>query len=102
MAVLLAGWPGLSRAAEALPAQAAALAAAAAVQTEAAPAGHAEHGLTPNAMPVFRNGFLVTNSMIVTWGVALLIILFAQMATRSIKLVPTGAQNFWEWLVESL
>jgi F-type H+-transporting ATPase subunit a len=32
----------------------------------------------------------------------LAVILFAQIATRNIKTVPTGAQNFWEWLVESL
>ena len=47
-------------------------------------------------------GFVVTNSMFVTWLVAAGMILFAQMATRKIKPVPTGAQNFWEWLVESL
>ncbi len=44
----------------------------------------------------------VTNSMVVTWIVAAGIILGAQIATRKIKPVPTGAQNFWEWLVESL
>lgn len=44
----------------------------------------------------------VTNSMVVTWFVAAGIIVGAQMATRKIKPVPTGAQNFWEWLVESL
>jgi F-type H+-transporting ATPase subunit a len=46
--------------------------------------------------------FAVTNSMLVTWVVAAGIIVFAQMATRNIKPVPSGAQNFWEWLVESL
>src|ERR1700677_2777764 len=45
---------------------------------------------------------LVTNSMLVTWIVALLIIVFAQIATRNIQQVPSGIQNFWEWLVESL
>ena len=40
--------------------------------------------------------------MLVTWIVAAGIIVFAQMATRKIKAVPSGAQNFWEWLVESL
>ena len=40
--------------------------------------------------------------MLVTWVVALGIIVFAQIATRKIKAVPSGAQNFWEWLVESL
>ncbi len=40
--------------------------------------------------------------MVVTWGVAALLIIFAQVATRNIQAVPSGAQNFWEWLVESL
>jgi len=46
--------------------------------------------------------FAITNSMLVTWIVAAAIIVFAQLATRNIKAVPSGAQNFWEWLVESL
>jgi F-type H+-transporting ATPase subunit a len=67
-------------------------------------AAHAEHseGL-PAAAPHIRVGpFSVTNSMIMTWFVALGIIVFAQIATRDIKAVPQGAQNFWEWLVEGL
>jgi F-type H+-transporting ATPase subunit a len=44
----------------------------------------------------------VTSSMLVTWIVALSIILSARLATRNMKQVPGGAQNFWEWLVESL
>jgi len=46
--------------------------------------------------------FAVTNSMLVTWIVAAGIIVFAQIATRRIKPIPSGIQNFWEWLVESL
>jgi F-type H+-transporting ATPase subunit a len=46
--------------------------------------------------------FAITNSMMVTWIVAAGIILFAQLAMRHVKPVPTGAQNFWEWLVEGL
>ena len=30
------------------------------------------------------------------------LIVFAQIATRNIQQVPSGTQNFWEWLVESL
>src|SRR5438046_3666416 len=40
--------------------------------------------------------------MLLTWVVAAGIIVFAQLATQEIKPVPSGAQNFWEWLVESL
>jgi F-type H+-transporting ATPase subunit a len=47
-------------------------------------------------------GLPVTNSMLVTWIVALGLIIFAQIATRNVKDVPEGVQNFWEWLVESL
>jgi F-type H+-transporting ATPase subunit a len=46
--------------------------------------------------------FTVTNSMFVTWIVAIAIIVFAQTAMRKVKPVPSGAQNFWEWLVEGL
>src|SRR5262249_43765103 len=47
-------------------------------------------------------GLPVTNSMVVTWIVALGLIVFAQVATRNMKQIPEGAQNFWEWMVESL
>src|SRR5438045_8760025 len=67
-------------------------------------AGAAEHeGVPLKAAPLFQIGkFAITNSMLVTWIVALGIIIFAQIATRRIKPIPSGAQNFWEWLVESL
>jgi len=44
----------------------------------------------------------VTNSMVVTWIVAAAILVCARLATRKIKPVPAGLQNFWEWLVEGL
>jgi F-type H+-transporting ATPase subunit a len=64
----------------------------------------AEHEAIPlKAEKLFQIGqFVVTNSMVVTWGVAAALILFAQLATRKIQAVPTGLQNFWEWLVEGL
>jgi F-type H+-transporting ATPase subunit a len=65
---------------------------------------HAEHhGLPSAAVPVFHIGaFPVTNSMLVTWIVAVGIIASARMAMRKMQAVPDGAQNFWEWLVEAL
>lgn len=61
------------------------------------------HGLTTDAPTIFNIGPLqVSSSMIVTWLVALVIIVFARIATANMKDVPDGAQNFWEWLVESL
>src|SRR5262249_44094355 len=62
-----------------------------------------EHGLPQSAVEIARPfGFPITNSMFVSWVVALALIVFAQVATRHMKRVPDGAQNFWEWLVESL
>ena len=67
-----------------------------------------EEGLTPHAVEIWSptlpliGRFPITNSMLVTWAVAIGLILFAQLATRRMNEVPSGAQNFWEWLVESL
>ena len=59
--------------------------------------------MPPKAGEVARIGsFPITNSMVVTWIVAIGLIIFAQIATRNIQQIPAGAQNFWEWLVESL
>jgi F-type H+-transporting ATPase subunit a len=66
-------------------------------------AGHEEHGLTQEAVEITRLfGLPITNSMIVSWIVALGLIVFAQVATFNMKQVPEGAQNFLEWLVEGL
>jgi len=91
--LLLAGWP-------LAPLQAQTGAETAVAPAKAEPA---EKGLPPAAPTIFNIGpFPVTNSMLVTWIVAILIIVFAQYATRQMKDVPDGAQNFWEFLVESL
>jgi len=69
-----------------------------------AAAGHQEgHGISQQAVEIARPfGFSLTNSMLVSWGVALGLIIFAQFATKDMRRIPQGAQNFWEWLVESL
>ena len=62
-----------------------------------------EHGISQKAIEVARVGnFPITNSMILCWTVSLGLILFAQLATRKMQDVPSGAQNFLEWLVEGL
>jgi F-type H+-transporting ATPase subunit a len=62
-----------------------------------------EHGLSQKAVEIARPfGFPITNSMVVTWIVAVGLIVFAQGATRKMTQVPGGAQNFLEWLVESV
>ncbi len=69
----------------------------------AAPLGEAEHGLSQSAVEIARPfGLPITNSMVMTWIVALGLIVFVRLATRDMKSVPAGAQNFAEWLVESL
>jgi F-type H+-transporting ATPase subunit a len=63
-----------------------------------------EHeALSLKAVELFQiRGFAITNSMLVTWVVAISIIVFAQIATRKVQPIPSGIQNFWEWLVEGL
>lgn len=101
--LLLAGFagPGWSAVSHERPAaDAVAEASAGEVHEEEA---HAPHALPPAATEIAKIGwFPITNSMAVSWGVALLLIIFAQMATRRMEAVPRGLQNFWEWLVEVL
>lgn len=69
---------------------------------QAEAAAHEEH-VSPKPIEITRIGsFPITNSIVVTWIVAIGLIIFAQLATRNIQQVPAGAQNFLEWLVESL
>jgi F-type H+-transporting ATPase subunit a len=63
----------------------------------------AEHGLSQKAVEIARPfGFPITNSMIVTWIVAIGLIVLARRSTRHMREVPSGAQNLLEWLVEGL
>jgi len=81
----------------------AAAAATSDAKTEGQGAEPEEHGLPRNAVEIARPlGFPITNSMVVSWVVALGLIVFAQLATRNMKQVPDGAQNFLEWLVSAL
>ena len=61
--------------------------------------GGGAHKLPLYAEPVFGQ---VTNSMIMVWLAALVIIFFCRMATKKMALVPAGLQNFAEWAVGSL
>src|SRR5216117_1859836 len=72
-----------------------------AMAAEPAPAEHAAVSLKPQTL-VQVGGFGITNSMLVTWIVAAGIIIFSQIATRHVRPIPSGAQNFWEWMVEGL
>lgn len=78
--------------------------AAATHATDAAHAAHAEHhGLPSYAVKVFSIGpVVITNSMVVTILVTLGIVFFAQLVSRNVQAIPSGLQNFAEWLVESM
>src|SRR5277367_340658 len=60
-------------------------------------------GLTKYPVNLFSiDGFEINNSMISEIIVTCIIIAVVQVAVRAPKLIPTGLQNFVEWLVESM
>ena len=64
---------------------------------------HHTSGLPADAPKIFKLGPVeFTNSTIMMFAVALGLIVAAQLATRNMRMVPQGAQNFAEWLVEAL
>jgi len=58
--------------------------------------------LPMQAPRLLEGRFQVTNSLLTMFIVAAGLILFAKVATRKNSLVPEGAQNFAEWVIESL
>lgn len=62
------------------------------------------HDVLPQAAEEILSigNFAITNSMVMVWIVAAFIITVAQLATRKMAVVPSGLQNFVEWVVESL
>lgn len=61
--------------------------------------GH--HALPLDAQPL-HDTLPITNSILMIWLAVALIVIFCQIATRKMRLVPSGFQNFAEWIVESL
>jgi F-type H+-transporting ATPase subunit a len=45
-------------------------------------------------------GIPVTNSIFTAWIVMAILVLFAYFSTRNMRSIPSGAQNFWELIVE--
>lgn len=71
----------------------------------AAPKAEESHTLPMQAPRLLKGGetaFQITNSLVAMFIVAGLLILVAQLATRNVQLVPSGLQNFVEWVIESL
>lgn len=55
------------------------------------------------AEPIFHLGpFSVTNSMLVSWLVTLVLILFAKAATKEIRVIPKRLQNLAEMMIDGL
>lgn len=59
--------------------------------------GH--HKMPLNAEQIFGP---VSNSIIMCWIAVGLIVLFCKAATKEMKMIPAGFQNFAEWIIESL
>ncbi len=61
------------------------------------------HGLTQGAPVLFHLGPVpISNSMLVSWGVTLIIIFMARAAAGRVAMVPRGMQNFFEFMMETL
>ncbi len=102
LALVLAGTIGRGWAAESQAAPAGAAVAAA----EASAGAHAAHtgpAVSPDAPTLFHIGPLpVTNSMVYTWVIAILILVAVRAGTRNLKEVPSGMQNLIEAAVDGL
>ena len=46
--------------------------------------------------------FFVTDSVVAVWIAVALLIIFAKLTTKKMAIVPSGFQNFGEWVVESV
>ncbi len=65
----------------------------------AASEGGGHHVMPLNAEKLFGP---VSNSILMCWIGVGLIVLFCRAATKEMKMVPEGLQNFAEWIIESL
>src|SRR5271156_1179410 len=64
-------------------------------RSNAATSEREEKGPSQKAVEIARPfGFPITNSMVACWIVAVGLIVFAQLATRHMMLIPAGVQNF--------
>jgi F-type H+-transporting ATPase subunit a len=45
-------------------------------------------------------GLAITNSILTAWIVIAILVLFAWLSTRNMRMIPSGLQNFWEMIIE--
>jgi F-type H+-transporting ATPase subunit a len=62
----------------------------------------AEAGVEPKAGKLFSEQNLITNSMVTSWVVAIVVIILVRLAIRKPKLVPTRGQAVVESIVEGV
>ena len=63
---------------------------------------HGGHEALPLNAQRLHETLPITNSIVMVWIAVAMIVLFCQIATRRMALVPAGLQNFAEWAIESL
>lgn len=64
--------------------------------------GEISHQNTLFAEPIFKiKDFTVTNSLLSTWLVVFLVVIFSLIIKSKIKLIPRGLQNIFEMIIES-
>lgn len=64
--------------------------------------GTADAGLPQSAVRIFGENSFLTNSLLLTWLVAAGLIIAVRIGMRRMQPVPSGAQNFWEAIIEGL
>ena len=72
------------------------------VPADAAPDDRAAPTVLASVWPKGLPSFPITNSILYTWVVVIVIIILVRLSTRNMKEVPTGAQNFIEAVVGGL
>ena len=71
-------------------------------QEEHSETGHVAHEISLAPEPVFKIGnFTVTNSLINSWAVVILLIIFGIVLSRKITKIPRGIQNAFEMIIEA-
>src|SRR6202011_2530560 len=58
--------------------------------------------LTVTANPFFSKAGWITNSMLVTVIVTIVVVIWARRSTAKMSLIPSGVQNLFEAIVETL
>jgi len=63
--------------------------------------GHVAHEISLAPEPVFNIGsFTVTNSLINSWAVVILLVVFGVLISKKISKIPKGIQNLFEMIIE--